>query len=178
MMQIALGPIGAAIVATLIAVSALTSANATILTGARTGYAFGRNARLFAALGKWDAKRNAPVRALWVQAAIALALILVGALTRSGFSTMVEYTAPVFWLFFVLTGVSLFVLRSKFPEKRRPFSVPLYPLVPLVFCATSTYLLYASVRHTGIGALVGLSVLAVGALLLLSKHSSETVTSP
>lgn len=178
MMQIALGPAGASIVATLIAVSALTSANATILTGARTGFAFGRNSSLFSALGHWHPERNAPVRALWVQAAIVLALILVGALTRSGFATMVEYTAPVFWLFFVLTGVALFVLRRKFPDRVRPYSVPLYPLLPLIFCATSAYLLYASVRHTGIGALVGLSVLAMGALLLLlTRSSSNPVTS-
>ena len=44
--------------------------------------------------------------------------------------------------------------------------MPLYPLTPLVFCATSTYLLYASLAYTGVGALVGVGVLAVGVILL------------
>jgi len=83
---------------------------------------------------------------------------------------MVEYTAPVFWLFFMLTGVSLIVLRRKEPAVPRAFRVPLYPLTPLLFCATCAYLLYASLAYAGVGALVGIGVLAVGALVLaLSK---------
>jgi amino acid transporter len=79
---------------------------------------------------------------------------------------MVEYTAPVFWLFFLLTGLSLFVLRSKEPSVERVFRVPLYPLTPLLFCLTCSYLLYSSLAYTGIGALVGVIVLAIGAVLL------------
>ena len=44
-----------------------------------------------------------------------------------------EYTAPVFWLFFLLVGVSLFVLRRRDPDLPRPFRVPLYPVLPLLF---------------------------------------------
>ena len=70
---------------------------------------------------------------------------------REGFETMVEFTAPVFWLFFLLTGVSLLVLRRREPEVARPFTVPLYPITPLVFCATCAYLLYASLAYSGAG---------------------------
>ncbi|MGH8770787.1 MAG: amino acid permease, partial [Burkholderiales bacterium] len=80
--------------------------------------------------------------------------------------TMVEYTAPVFWFFFLLTGLSLFVLRIREPNTPRPFRVPLYPLTPIVFVLTSAYLLYASIMHTGIGALVGIVVLAAGVPVL------------
>ena len=45
---------------------------------------------------------------------IALALVLLGTLTRRGFVTMVEYTAPVFWLFFLLTGVFAVVIGNLF----------------------------------------------------------------
>ena len=58
------------------------------------------------------------MNALLVQGAIALLLVLLGAFTRKGFATMVEYTAPVFWLFFLLTGIALFVLRARRPTKR------------------------------------------------------------
>ena len=167
MMQRVVGDRGAQLISAVVAVAALTSVNATILMASRTTYAFGRSAPLFAALGRWNARVDAPVVALLVQAAIALALVLLGTLTRQGFTTMVEYTAPVFWLFFLLTGVSLFVLRARMPETPRPFPVPLYPLTPIAFCAICAYLLYASVRHTGIGAAVGLAVLAVGAVVLL-----------
>jgi amino acid transporter len=111
------------------------------------------------------------VNALLVQGGIAVALVLLGAATRQGFATMVEYTAPVFWLFFLLIGISLFVLRRREPDAVRAFRVPLYPLTPLVFCATSAYLLYASLRYTGVGALVGVSVLAAGAVVLFLLSS-------
>jgi basic amino acid/polyamine antiporter, APA family len=162
----ALGPGGGRFAAFLIVVSALTSINATILTGARSAYAVGRDVPALAFLGRWHATAGTPVTALVVQGVAALALVLVGTLTRKGFETMVEYTAPVFWLFFLLIGVSLFVLRSRPPDTPRPFRVPLYPLTPLVFCVTSAYLLYSSLMYTGTGALVGVGVLAFGAVLL------------
>jgi amino acid transporter len=165
-----MGKPGAQIISALIAISAITSANATILTGARTTYAFGRDEPMFAFLGRWNARHHAPTNALLVQGAIALGLVALGLMTRSGFKTMVEYTAPVFWLFFLLTGISLFILRRRHPGQARPFSVPLYPLTPLVFCASSAWLLYSSVQYTGVGALVGMAVLAAGAVLLLLRR--------
>jgi basic amino acid/polyamine antiporter, APA family len=174
-MRLSLGEAGARLVSLFIAVAAITSANATILMGARATFAFGRDFKTFSALTRWQG--TAPVNALLVQGGIALALVLLGALTRSGFETMVEYTAPVFWFFFLLAGLALFVLRLREPEASRPFRVPLYPLTPFVFCATSAYLLYASVMYTGIGALVGLAVLACGlpALWLTRRQNSDDV---
>jgi amino acid transporter len=159
------GSVGAQLVSVLIVLAAITSANATIFTGARTAYALGRDFPPLAALGRWNPATRTPVTALLTQGGIALALAVVGGWTRHGFETMVEYTAPVFWLFLFLTGASLFVLRRR-DSAGRAFRVPLYPVTPLVFCATSGYLLYASLAYTGIGALLGVAVLAVGGLVL------------
>lgn len=63
--------------------------------------------------------------------------------------------------------MSLFVLRVREPRAPRAFRVPLYPVLPLLFCTTSAYLLYSSLAYTGVGALVGVAVLAVGGVLLL-----------
>ncbi|HEU5322085.1 MAG TPA: APC family permease [Methylomirabilota bacterium] len=161
-----LGTAGAGLVSLVVVVSAVTSVNAAVFTGARTAWALGRDVPWLRFLGRWSDRGRTPVNALLVQGAVCLALVLLGAATRKGFETMVEYTAPVFWLFFLLTGVALFVLRAREPGVPRPFRVPLFPLVPLVFCATCAYLLYASLAYTGVGALVGVAVLGVGALLL------------
>lgn len=173
LMRVAFGETGVVLLGVLVAVSALTSANATIFTGARTNYAMGRDFPLFASLGKWNAKSDAPVNAFIVQGVISLALVCLGLVTRKGFETIVEYTAPVFWFFFLLVGIALFVLRRKEPHAERPFRVPLYPLTPLVFCLTSAYLLYSSLAYTGFGALVGIGVLGVGALILAVQPAIE-----
>ena len=154
-------------ISVLIIIAALGAINGTIITGARTLYAMGRDFPLFASLGQWEAGRETPRRALWVQMGVVLALIGFGAWKRHGFETMVGYTAPVFWFFFLLTGVSLLVLRWREPQVWRPFQVPLYPILPLVFCLTCLYMLYASVAFAGAGALVGLLVLLAGVPLVL-----------
>jgi basic amino acid/polyamine antiporter, APA family len=165
--QRAFGSGGARLIAALIVVASLTSINAAIFTGARSSYAVGRDFSVLRFLGRWHPSTGTPVNALVVQGAIALALIGLGARTRDGFRTMVDYTAPVFWFFLLLTTVALMVLRRRDPARPRPFRVPLYPLTPLAFCAASGYLLYSSLDYTGRGALVGVGVLLVGALVLV-----------
>jgi amino acid transporter len=169
--QQTLGPRGAQLTGALIVVAALTSTNAAIFTGARSSYAVGRDFGPLAFLGRWSEVTRTPLNALVVQGAVALALVGLGALTRNGFETMVEYTAPVFWLFLFLAGVALMVLRRRDPARPRPFRVPFYPFTPLAFCATSGYLMYSSLAYTGLGALVGVGVLLAGALVVLLAGS-------
>jgi APA family basic amino acid/polyamine antiporter len=166
---------GAAFIGALICISALGAMNATIITGARTNYALGRAFRLFRHMGGWNENAGTPANALIVQGIISLLLILLGTLTRKGFVTIVEYTAPVFWFFFLLATCSLIVLRFKEPQAVHPFSVPLYPVTPLVFAGVCIFMLISSIEYTGIGALVGIAVLLAGVpFLLVSTHHDDT----
>jgi len=160
------GSAGARLISAMIAVSALTSINATVMVGARSNYALGCDWPVLGFLGRWNERTGSPTRALLLQGAVALALVAFGAFMRQGFETMVDFTAPVFWFFFLLTGIALFVLRWREPERARPFRVPLYPLLPLAFCASSAWMLYSSLAYTRLGALVGVGVLAAGVPLL------------
>ena len=67
----------------------------------------GRDYPLFRKLGDWRETGSTPANALLLQGAITLVLIAAGALTPDGFDAMVAYTSPVFWTFFLLTGVTL-----------------------------------------------------------------------
>ena len=168
-----LGQAGAGIVSLFVAIAAVTSANGTILTGARASYALGVDFRTFRALGRWRGRADTPGNALLAQGLVALALVALGAYTRAGFATMVEYTAPVFWAFLLLVGVALIVLRVRDPDASRPFRVPLYPIAPLLFCATCLYLLWSSIAYTGMGALAGIGVLAAGVPVLAWAERSD-----
>lgn len=171
LMRLVAGEKGAVLVSLLVVACALASIHAMIFTGARTAYALGRDFHLLSPLGRWRAGGSVPATALIVQAAIILLLIVFGAIRRKGFETMVDYSAPVFWLFFLLATVSLIRLRRIDPAPR-PFAVPLYPLTPIFFAMICAYLLYSSVMYTGIGALVGLAVVATGIpVLLLSRRA-------
>ena len=179
-MHAALGPWGATLLSLAVAVSALTSANATIITGARSTYALGRDFGAFHFLGRWNDRDSTPVNALFLQGAVALGLVAFGAVARSGFEAMVAYTAPVFWFFLALASLSLIVLRKREPERARPFRVPLYPITPLIFFGAAVFMLYASIRYAGSGALIGVAVMLAGlpVLLLVRARAPRPVERP
>lgn len=168
----AFGPWGEKILGIFVAVSALTSINATMIVGARTNYALGRDWPALRFMGNWHAERGSPVAAYWVQSILSLALVGLGVWQTDGFEVMVEFTAPVFWAFLFLVGISLFVMRAKDPQAERPFKVPLYPLTPILFCLTCGYLTYSSVTYAmSKGAVyISLLVMAVGVVALVITH--------
>jgi amino acid transporter len=179
-----LGEWGVKAMCLLVMVSALGSVNGLIFSGSRVYSTMGADHPLFSWLGRWHRGRGVPVGALLAQALITLAMIAVvgtpwgqNAINatlgriglaavewqgRGGFETLLRCTAPVFWAFFLLTGVSLFVLRWRDRGLRRPFSVPLFPLLPLIFCATCAYMLWGAVGYSGKLGLVGAALLAAG----------------
>ncbi|HID77822.1 MAG TPA: amino acid permease [Planctomycetaceae bacterium] len=183
--QLAVGPSGGKAICLLVMLSALGAMNGLIFTGSRIYVSLGADHRLFAWLSPWDRRRGAPVRSLLIQMGVALLLILaVGtpagqgsvdwALSQiglgplpwedyyGGFNTLVAASAPTFWAFFLLTGFSLFILRAKDAGRKRPFSAPLYPLEPILFCGMCYYMLFSAVEYAKGLTLVGLVPLAAG----------------
>jgi basic amino acid/polyamine antiporter, APA family len=169
-MRLIAGPSAALLVALIVCVSAITTINAAIFTGARTNWALGRDYRLFAFLGNWRESGSTPANSLLVQGAIVLVLIWAGANTRDGFEAMVAYGLPVFWTFLFLTGVTLFLFRGR-GQETPAFRVPLYPVVPLAFLAMCAFMIWSSFDYVanspygpkfGNLVLAGLVVMAVG----------------
>ncbi len=167
------GDRGAMILSLIICVAAVSTLNATIITGARSAYALGRDFPVFSWLGRWHSGGSTPVNALVLQGMIALGLVVLGGTMGRGFETMVDYTLPVFWFFFGLTGAALIVMRMRDPSTPRGFRVPLYPLTPMIFIAVCMYMLYSGLLYTGRGALVGVAVLLAGVPLLLLARARQ-----
>ena len=176
----AFGNAGANALALFVALAALTSINATMIVGARTNYAMGRDWPALRFMGGWHAERGTPVMAFMVQGAIALALVGFGALQHDGFEAMVEFTAPVFWTFLFLVGIALFRLRGRDRGVERPFRVPLYPITPIVFCAACAWLAYSSVTYAMSRSAVHVSllVMAVGVVALLVTRTKRPPPAP
>ena len=163
------GDRSAVLLALLVCVSVLTTINAAIFTGARTSYAFGRDFSFLRGLGQWRDSGSTPANALLLQGAITLLLVGASALTPDGFNAMVAYTSPVFWTFFLLTGLTLFIFRFR-QEKTEGFKTPLYPVVPAAFVLACAYMLYSSVdyvRNPDYGPKFGVAVLA-GLIVMLA----------
>ena len=140
-----------------------------IFTGSRLHAALGVDHALFARLARWSPWLKTPVWALSMQTVLAVLLILaVGTETgqamadsivrqfgrkgipwdrfSDGFEMLLAATAPLFWSFFLLSGLSIFHSRFSAPDADRPFRVPLYPIPPLIFCASCVFMIKSSVE--------------------------------
>ena len=154
----------------LVMISALGGLNGLILAVSRVHAAVGADHAMFAWLGRWSDRTRTPVWSLFAQGVSTVAMILgVGTengrkwideqLARAGlrtipwdqyfggFDTLFAASAPIFWLFFLSTGIAYFVLRVIDRNRLRPFKAPLFPLCPLVFCGMSAFGLYSATNY-------------------------------
>lgn len=192
-LQRAFGSWGGKAISVLVMVSALGAMNGMILTGSRVYVSLGTDHRVLAWLGAWNSRRSAPVSALLGQACVAIMLVFtVGSVQGraamnslltagglppipwqeyfGGFEALVAGSAPVFWAFFLLTGISVFILRGKDKDRKRPFSVPCFPIPPIIFCATCVYMLYSSLAYAGSLTFLGVLPLILGWLLYIASR--------
>jgi basic amino acid/polyamine antiporter, APA family len=171
MFALPFGEGGRKVMSALVMFSALGSIHGLLFTGMRLYGTFGRDHPVFAWLaGKGEDKHHS-LGALFAQAAFSILLIAVIELAYhwrlvlgevaawcgidfdaeanlgGDIERLVCCTAPVFWLFFLLTGCSLFVLRWRDPHIERPYRVPLYPMLPLVFVLSCAFMLYKSAAY-------------------------------
>lgn len=160
--------VGPQLISLLIVISALGAINGMIFTTARMFAEFGVEHRVFRPLAHWSGSWGTPARALIAQGFVTVAVIVGVALVRNvregsdGLYAMIAVTAATFWVFFFLTGLALIILRSKDADLPRPFRVPLYPVLPIVFCASCGYMVYGSIQAKPIESLFGLGILLAG----------------
>jgi basic amino acid/polyamine antiporter, APA family len=199
-----LGPWGRKIICALVMFSSLGSIHGLLFTGMRLYGTFGKDHKLFAWLSGKDGSGHHALGALFAQAVFSMLLIAVVELayhwrlilgelanyfgmqlnldvqTNGDINKLVACTAPVFWLFFLLTGCSLFVLRWKEPGRERPYRVPLYPALPLVFVLSCAFMLYKSTAYAleqePAEAIIvgGLMLIGLPMGALSSRNGSET----
>jgi amino acid transporter len=173
-LRLGIGPSAGKCISLLICITALGGINGMIFTGARILYAMGSEHRLYAWLGQWNSRTDTPARPLIIQAVMAVALTIGFGWKQEGsdsFQNSVAFYSPSFWLFLCLVGCSLFVLRSRTSAPALTYRVPFYPVVPLLFCLSSAFMLYKSlvfaVGQTPWGLLASAVVVGIGALLTL-----------
>lgn len=197
------GRSGEQLISVLVMVSALGSVNGLVFSVSRLHATVGADHPVFARLGHWSALTAAPVWSLLVQGTIASVMIVavgtaggrdaidaaLGAIRAApvpwsryfgGFETLYAASAPIFWLFFLMTGLAYFVLRFRDRGIERPFHAPLFPLCPLLFVGMCLFGLYSSTRYAWyllpliVGPfLLGLPLYGVSEWLRRRRHSAS-----
>jgi amino acid transporter len=185
------------LICVLVMISAIGAINGLIFTSSRIYATLGQDYGLFAVLAPGPGGRS-PVASLIVQLLFTLLMVLTVGTTQGreflgealkyvgqelreqdwvgpgGFLPILKMTAPIFWLFFLMTGLAVFWLRINEPIDR-PFPAPLYPITPLIFCAMCAYMLYSGINFAGnLGWVGAILVLAGMPLYVFSRRTAET----
>ena len=153
-----LGHMGASIVSAGMAVSMLVTLNGTIMSGARVPFAVARDGYFFSALAEVHPRFHTPSVAIVFQAAMSIALLLLGGNFRQLFSLAIFAE----WLFYMIAGSTVFVFRWRDPDAPRPYRMFGYPFVPAVFIGVAGVLLSYTFRGDWPNSLYGLLVILAG----------------
>ncbi len=149
------GATGQTLVSLAVLISASGALNSTILTGARIPFAVAHDYPKLDWLTKLDPKFQTPLRAFVLNGIWASVLVLWG-----NFEQLLFFFSFANWLFFAMVGVSVFVLRKKYPQAEG-YSMMGYPWVPALFTLLAVAMCVITVQSTPRES-------AFGALLLMT----------
>jgi basic amino acid/polyamine antiporter, APA family len=152
------GASGATFMAIAILISTFGCNNGLILAGARVYFAMARDKLFFRRAGTLNAKA-VPSFALIVQSIWISLLCLTGT-----YGQLLDYVIFAALLFYVLTTIGLFILRSKHPEIERPYRAVGYPVLPALYIllAGAVAIILLLAPQTRVQALSGLVIVLIG----------------
>jgi APA family basic amino acid/polyamine antiporter len=151
-----LGRGGAALMSAIVAVSTFGALNGVILSGPRAYLAMARDRLLVGWAAAIHPRFHTPHRALLLQGAWAVVLVSTG--TYRALFTRVVYTE---WIFFALMAWGLMRLRSRATYKPA-YRVWGYPIIPIVFTASSLYIVVNQIIHDPAESAIGLLLVLAG----------------
>jgi basic amino acid/polyamine antiporter, APA family len=163
------GPRATIVISFLILISILGSMNGMILTGPRVYYSMAREGLFPHFLGHINVRYRTPSLALIVQGS--WASILVSSGTYEQLFTDVIFMA---WIFYGLAVAGVSVLRRTRPKLKRPFCVPGYPWICLLFCFAAAGLVFATLIQRPGRALAGFVLVGTGIPIYLLRTAHQS----
>src|SRR5580658_9973840 len=152
-----LGGRAAPIAALLFLISTIGSLNGVILSAARVPYAAARDGLFFAPFGRLSPRSRVPLTSLVLLGAWGALLAVSG--TFDQLTNMAVMSYATFW---IPVSLSVIVLRRKLPGATRPFRVPGYPLVPLLFALVMVGIVISALLTAPKESIAALLLIALG----------------
>lgn len=166
-MDAAIGPVGATIIAAVILLSITGAANGNVLTAPRVFFAMARDGVFFRRFAELHPRLLTPYLAILATGAWAAVLSVTGT-----FEQLATYVVFGQWIFFGLTVGAVVVLRRSRPGLRRPYRTWGYPVTPIVFMLAALYISASTLATQPLNAVAGLAIIAAGvpAYLYWNRH--------
>jgi APA family basic amino acid/polyamine antiporter len=125
---VAAGKTGALVITGLVVISTLGAANSNILSTARVTFALGTAHPAFNWAGRVHPRFHTPGNALWLNGIWTVVLVMTGS-----FDILTDMLIFVSWFFYGMSVLGVMLLRKRLPDAERPYRVPGYPFVPMIF---------------------------------------------
>jgi basic amino acid/polyamine antiporter, APA family len=164
------GERGALVMSALIALVLLASVSSYTVLGPRVWNVMGED-YAFVRFAAVKNKHGVAVRAFWLQAAIAITIVLT-----SSFEAILIYTGFLLNVFNMLAVVGVIILRWKYPAMPRPYKVWGYPVTPLLFAVISFWMAASVVVERPKESLAVLATFALGFLLNIGRTKRDANT--
>lgn len=152
----AFGAAGERFIALGIAVSTLGFLSQSILTAPRVYFAMARDGVFFPALARLHPRSRVPIAAIVLQGAVASLIASSGR-----YEQILNYVVSMDWVFFGLTGASLFVFRRR-AARAAPFATPGHPMTTGLFVLASAAVATHTIVRFPAETLVGVALVGVG----------------
>ncbi len=151
------GNAAASAVTVAVLISIFAALNGSILSGSRVPYAMARDGLFFRAAAIVHPKYKTPGNSMILLCAWSCVVVLSG-----WFDDLYNFVIFGSWILYLLTAISVFVLRRKSPDMARPYRVIGYPFVPVLFIGMAALLLLSTLHTRPRESLMGLALMALG----------------
>ncbi|HOO72498.1 MAG TPA: amino acid permease [Spirochaetota bacterium] len=151
------GPKLAGFLTIVITIILLSSISVQMMVGPRVCYAMAKDGMIFRSLANVHERFGTPHRAILLQMFLAVLYVMSG-----NAMTLVIYMGFALNIFPLLAVVGLVYMRVKCPGLHRPYRVPLYPLVPLVYIVLSSVMMAAALVNWTATSFFALGAVALG----------------
>jgi ethanolamine permease len=151
----------------------IASFHSIILTYSRQLFSLAREQYLPSFLAKLNPRFQTPHRALIVGGIVGIIAIVSGKTNE-----LIIFSVLGAIVMYIISMVSLFVLRKKEPTLERPFKAPFYPYFPIIALVLSTVCLVAIVYYNPLLSIIFFASLLVLLILFvtLGKHKQLTAS--
>lgn len=157
MMSRVYGGAAAAAVSVAVMISIFAALNGSILSGARVPYAMARDGLFFRIAARVHPKYHTPGNSVILLCVWSCIVVLSG-----WYDDLYNFVIFGSWILYLMTAVSVFVLRIKRPDVERPYHVIGYPLVPVLFVAVAALLLISTIQTRPRESFMGLGLMGLG----------------
>ena len=172
-MKVVLGTSGGILISLAVAINAFGNISTQVLTKSRTWHAMARDGLFFKQFKKLHPKYNTPNNALIGQglwATVLLTFSVIATYKQSGitgtntYEIIIDFFSATSTIFNILTFGSIYILRKKWADKKRPYHALFYPWSMIIVLLLYTSFLIITLITAFIPSLIGFALTFSGTL--------------